>query len=71
MRSYARNQGAQVPYSTIINDMKNNDEDSLNIHTIIDYINALKNIYVIEDMPAWNPNLRSKRRYIPKKWPFF
>lgn len=60
MRSYARNLGAQVPYSTIENDMKINEGDSLNINTIIDYINALKNIYVVEDMPAWNPNLRSK-----------
>lgn len=24
------------------------------------YLNALKEIFVIEDLPAWNPNLRSK-----------
>jgi len=24
------------------------------------YVNALKKIFVVEDMPAWNPNIRSK-----------
>ena len=33
---------------------------SLNEDTVASYISALKKIFVIEDMPAWNPNLRSK-----------
>jgi uncharacterized protein len=37
----------------------NETEDISNV-TIISYLNALKKIFVIEDMPAWNPNLRSK-----------
>ena len=60
MRSFARNQGSQVPNTVLRDDIKANDLDSLNEDTIAAYINALKKIFVIEDMPAWNPNLRSK-----------
>lgn len=60
MRSYARNQGSQVSLSSICQDMKLNDNDSLNDRTIYSYIQALKSIYVIEDCKSWNPNLRSK-----------
>ena len=60
MRSYARNQGAQVPNTTLKADMMANDADTLDEDTVFSYVNALKKIFVIEDMPAWNPNLRSK-----------
>ena len=60
MRSFARNQGGQVANTMFRDDIRANDTESLNEDTIATYINALKKIYVIEDMPAWNPNLRSK-----------
>lgn len=60
MRSYARNQGHQIPYTTICSDIKNNDSLSINDDTVADYVEALRKLFVIEDMPAWNPNLRSK-----------
>ena len=60
MRSYARLVGSQTKIPTIIEDMKANDIESLSESTIHSYINALKKIFVIEDSPAWNPNLRSK-----------
>lgn len=60
MRSYARLQGAAAPIGTILADMKTNDEDGLHENTVYSYINALKKIFVIEESPAWNPNLRSK-----------
>lgn len=60
MRSYARNQGAQVSNAMLKADMQVNDVDSLDEDTVMSYVNALKKIFVIEDMPAWNPNLRSK-----------
>lgn len=60
MRSYARNQGAQAPNTTLKADMMANDADTLDEDTVFSYVNALKKIFVIEDMPAWNPNLRSK-----------
>ncbi len=60
MRSYARHQGAQVPVSTIADDIRNFDDESADAKTISSYIEALKKIFVIEDSLAWNPNLRSK-----------
>ena len=60
MRSYARNQGSQIPNTVIARDIAANEEQSLNEETVASYLNALRRIFVIEDMPAWNPNLRSK-----------
>ena len=60
MRSYARHQGAQVPISTICKDLQENENQSMSEDTIASYLNALRKIFVVEDMPAWNPNLRSK-----------
>ena len=60
MRSYARHQGTQVANTIIRDDVASNDNSSINEDTISDYINALKMIYVVEEMPSWNPNLRSK-----------
>lgn len=60
MRSYARHQGTQASNSVIKDDMRVNDNSTLNEDTVYSYISALKKIFVIEDMPSWNPNLRSK-----------
>lgn len=60
MRSFARNQGGQVPNTSIRDDIMANDAEGMNEYTVASYITALKKIFVIEDMPAWNPNLRSK-----------
>ena len=60
MRSYARNIAQQVSYGTIKADMLSNDAKSLDEDTVADYIRALKRLFVIEDLQAWNPNIRSK-----------
>ena len=60
LRSYARFQGAQAPLTSIYADLKTNAESSMTEETISSYITALKKLFVIEDAPAWNPNLRSK-----------
>lgn len=60
MRSYARNQGGQVPNTVIAQDMSAYDDFSMSEETAASYINALRRIFVVEDMHAWNPNLRSK-----------
>lgn len=60
LRSYARSQGGQVSIGAIRQDMMANDDETLADKTVQSYIGALKKIFVIEDMPAWNPNLRSK-----------
>lgn len=59
MRSYARAQGSQISFSAISKDISSG-ELPLSDDTIANYVNALKKIFVIEDMPSWNPNLRSK-----------
>jgi hypothetical protein len=59
MRSYARHIGLQSTLTTIRDDISNGGA-SIDIATVTSYINALKRIFVIEEMPAWNPNLRSK-----------
>lgn len=60
MKSYARNQGSQTAYTVIRDDIAANDSETLTEDTVYAYTNALRKIFVIEDMPAWNPNLRSK-----------
>lgn len=60
LRSYARHQGTQVSTSTIREDIIDNEGEPLDEDTIASYITALRNIFVIEDVEAWNPNLRSK-----------
>ena len=60
MRSYSRNQGTQISNEALKTDMAVNDVSTLDTNTVLSYINALKKIFVIEEMPAWNPNLRSK-----------
>lgn len=60
MRVYARHQGTQASIATLREDLRNNDTATLDDDTITSYLDALRKIFVVEDMPAWNPNLRSK-----------
>lgn len=60
MRSLARHQGSQAPLSTLRADLQSNETASLDEDTISSYIDSLRKIFVVEDLPAWNPNLRSK-----------
>ena len=60
MRAYARHQGTQASIASLKEDLKNNDTTTLDEDTISSYLDALRKIFIVEDMPAWNPNLRSK-----------
>ena len=60
LRAYSRHQGGQVSVGTLYADLSANKGGSLTENTISLYLSALRKIFVIEDMPAWNPNLRSK-----------
>lgn len=60
MRSYARYQGNQVPISMVRKDVISNETDKLTDDTVASYLNALRQIFVIKDLEAWNPNLLSK-----------
>ena len=60
LRSYARNQGSQIPQSSISADVSSNDTTDVSETTVSEYLQALRKLHVVEDMNAWNPNLRSK-----------
>lgn len=59
MRSYARAISQQTADSVIMNDVATADE-SFDVKTFNKYMLALRRLYVIEELEAWNPNLRSK-----------
>lgn len=58
LRSYARNISTVASNQSIINDINANAEISES--TYYDYINILKKLYVIQDVEAWCPAIRSK-----------
>ena len=61
LRSYARNISTEASYQTLIDDViKSNNRSSFDARTFDDYMDALKDLYILEDIDAWNPNLRSK-----------
>ncbi len=60
LRSYARHISTQSSLETIRQDMLANYTDTFDEKTLYSYLDALKKIFVIEDCPSWNPNLRSK-----------
>ncbi len=60
MRSYSRFVASDARLTNIRADMAANEVDKLNEETIALYINLLRRIFVVEEMPAWSPNLRSK-----------
>lgn len=60
MRSFARHQGCQAPNATLSRDIRTNEEGATNEETVATYLRALRKIFVVEDMEAWSPCLRSK-----------
>lgn len=59
LRSLARNVATMASIETIKNDIEATDA-SISDKTISSYLNALRRIFVVEDLPAWSPSLRSK-----------
>ena len=60
VRSFARHISTEAAISTIIADVRQSNERTMDPKTFDDYMEALKDLYIIEDMEAWNPNIRSK-----------
>ena len=60
LRSYARHISTEASISTIIADVRQSNERTMDPKTFADYMEALKDLYILEDLPAWNPNIRSK-----------
>ncbi len=59
MRSYARNISSQCSDDVLLKDVSSNDT-SFDVRTFQKYMLALNRLYVVEELEAWNPNLRSK-----------
>lgn len=60
LRSYARAASTEASMQTILKDVRQANERTMDERTLSEYISALKDLYIIEDMEAWNPNIRSK-----------
>lgn len=60
LRSLARLQGTQAAATVIRDDIAANEADSFSEDTVSDYLSALRKLFVVEDLPAWCPNLRAK-----------
>lgn len=60
MRSYARFQGTQTSVRQIVEDMNGGDPNASEDKTVRSYLDALRSMFVIEDLAAWNPNLKSR-----------
>jgi predicted AAA+ superfamily ATPase len=59
LRSLSRNLSTMASQETILKDIEATDV-SISPKTLSGYLNALRRIFVIEDLPAWQPSLRSK-----------
>ena len=68
LKSYARQVSTIDSNQSLIDDVKANYAD-VSDRTIFEYLSVLKRLYIIEDIEAWNPNIRSKTaiRTAPKK----
>lgn len=60
LRSYARHISTEAAISTIIADVRQSNKRTMDTKTFDEYMEALKDLFILEDLPAWNPNIRSK-----------
>lgn len=61
LQSFARNVATQAKILTIATDAGGSD-GSLTHNTVVEYLNSLERLMIIEDLPAWAPELRSRAR---------
>ena len=59
LKSYARNNSTEATKQTILKDVRGNYPD-MTYSTLDDYLKALSKLFVTVNIPAWNPNIRSK-----------
>ena len=60
LRSLARSESQSVENTHILSDVTGGTGVGMHINTLGDYLNALENLFVVMDLPAWCPKLRSK-----------
>jgi predicted AAA+ superfamily ATPase len=69
LRSLSRNISTEANYSVLIKDMEGGENESISRPTIQSYLNVLQRLFVVEDLEAWNPSIRSATplRVSPKR----
>ena len=69
LRSYARNISTLAKKSSILKDIQESEVVNCSQDTFDDYISAFERLYIIQNLPAWCPSIRSKTtiRSTPKK----
>lgn len=60
LKSYARNISSEAPLKTIQSDVIDSNNRTLDNKTLDDYLDALRDLFIIEDLSSWNTNIRSK-----------
>jgi len=60
LRSYARHIGSQAKFTELAGDLQHNEAMPISPATVQLYVQALNKLFVLEDVPIWNPNLRSR-----------
>ncbi len=62
LRSLARNESTIVSNRTLVNDIYEDDAESIDVDTVSDYLNVFQRLFILDDQRAFNPNLRSSVR---------
>jgi len=60
LRSYARNISTLAKKTTLLGDVTSSGEVSCSMDTFDDYVGVLRKLFVIQDIDAWCPAIRSK-----------
>ena len=60
LASLGRNVGTKATYTTLAADAAGDRAAPLHPRTVKEYLQALERLFVVEDLPAWRPHLRSR-----------
>lgn len=60
LKSYARNISSEASYQTIMKDVMQSNSRNMNIKTFDAYLDILHELFLVDDLLAWCPNIRSK-----------
>ena len=64
LKSYARNISTEARRKLILDDVNAHEDRNLDEDTFEEYVEALRDLFIIRDIEAWNPNFRSRTAVI-------
>lgn len=62
LKSLARNESTTVSNQSILNDIIENDSESISKNTLIKYLNAFERMFLFNNQESFSPNIRSSLR---------